>query len=124
MIGDERGSAPWAIKCKSHQQYPGAMTNHTWRRLQVGEIRPNSYQQPGGGYFMSIELRYHPLIPNRTCHPWDCPAFENVSFEDIAISGARRAGDIAGFAGDPLRGWMWWQATSWEPTLRFLSRRR
>jgi hypothetical protein len=28
-IGDDAGSAPWAIKYKSHQSYPGAMRNHT-----------------------------------------------------------------------------------------------
>jgi len=52
---------------------------------------------------MSIELRYHPLIPNRTCHPWDCPSFEGVAFEDIRVTAAARAGDIAGFRGDLLR---------------------
>ena len=78
------------------------MSNHTYRRLRVGNIQPNSYQQPGGGYFMSIELRYHPLIPNRTCQRWDCPRFSDVTFEDIRITGAARAGDIAGFDGDLL----------------------
>ena len=53
---------------------------------------------------MSIELRYHPLIPNRTCHAWDCPTFHNISFEDIVIQGAERAGDISGFKGDLLEG--------------------
>ena len=104
-IGDDAGSSPWAIKYKSHQAYPGAMVNHTWRRLRVGDIRPNPYQQPHAGYFMSVEMRYHPLLPNRTCRgSWECPLFENVSFEDISITGARRAGDLAGLPGDPLRG--------------------
>ena len=53
---------------------------------------------------MSVELRYHPLIPNRTCLPWDCPLFSNVRFEDISIAGAARAGDINGFKGDLLQG--------------------
>ena len=104
------------------------MRNHTYRRLrvrlavsallhrvvsplhrsrislQVGNIQPNNYQQPHGGYFMSIELRYHPLIPNRTCESWDCPAFEDITFEDVRATGAARAGDINGFKGDLLRG--------------------
>ena len=60
--------------------------------------------------FLSIELRYHPLIPNRTCHvnvatnEGDCPIFEDIRFEDIVVTGAVRAGDIAGFKGDLLRG--------------------
>ena len=109
-IGDDDGSSPWAIKYKSHQAYAGAMVNHTWRRLRVGRIAPNDYQQKNGGYFMSIELRYHPLLPNRTCHvnrealAGDCPIFSNVSFEDIAVTGAARAGDLNGFDGDLLHG--------------------
>lgn len=103
-IGDDDGSSPWAIKYKSHQTYPGTMKNHTYRRIRVGNIQSNSYQQPHAGYFMSIELRYHPLIPNRTCQSWNCPVFEDISFEDIAITGAERAGDINGFKGDLLQG--------------------
>ena len=102
-IGDLHGSSPWAIKYKSHQSYPGPMRNHTWRRLKVGKIQSNSYQQPNAGYFMSIELRYHPLIPNRVCHEWDCPVFDGISFEDISVAGAEMAGDIYGLPGSKLR---------------------
>ena len=42
--------------------FEGTLRNHTWRRLRVGNIQPNSYQQPHGGYFMSIELRYCPIL--------------------------------------------------------------
>lgn len=103
-VGDDDGSSPWAFKYKSHQQYPGTMKNHTFRRIRVGRIAPNDYQQKNGGYFMSIELRYHPLIPNRTCHEWNCPRFEDIHFEDIRATGASRAGDINGFKGDLLKG--------------------
>ena len=48
-IGDDLGSSPWAIKYKSHQGYAGTLRNHTYRRLRVGKIAPNSYQQKGGG---------------------------------------------------------------------------
>jgi hypothetical protein len=63
------------------------MQNHTYRRIKVGNIQPNSYQQRNGGYFMSIELRYHPLIANRTCKSWDCPTFKDIHFEDMVITG-------------------------------------
>ena len=104
-IGDDEGSSPWAIKYKSHQSYPGTLKNHTWRRLKVGNIQSNTYQQPNAGYFMSIELRYHPLSPKTHCgHGTICPRFEGVVFEDITIRGAQRAGDINGFEHDPLYG--------------------
>ncbi len=109
-IGNDEGSSPWAFKYKSHQSYAGALVNHTYRRIKVGNIQPNDYQQPGGGYFISIELRYHPLIPNRTCHvnrdtlEGDCPIMQNVTFEDIWATGAARAGDIDGFQGDLIQG--------------------
>ena len=45
-IGDDQGSSPWAIKYKSHQGYAGTMKNHTFRRIRVGDIQPNAYQQP------------------------------------------------------------------------------
>ena len=54
--------------------------------------------------YSNISPRYHPLIPNRTCNHWDCPLFQNIHFEDIAITGAVRAGDINGFKGDLLQG--------------------
>ena len=93
-----------AIKYKSHQNYPGTIRNHTWRNLRVGRIAPNDYQQPHAGYFMSIELRYHPLIPNRTCQSWNCPAFEGVRFGNISVISAGQAGDINVFKGDLLEG--------------------
>jgi hypothetical protein len=104
VIGDEFGSSPWAIKYKSHQNYIGTMQNHTYKNLKVGKIWSNSYQQRNAGYFISVELRYHPLIPNRTCTEYDCPLFKDVRFENISISGAQRAGDINGFKGDLLTG--------------------
>ena len=109
-IGDDEGSSPWAFKYKSHQNYAGKMVNHTFRRIRVGKIAANTYQQPHGGYFLSIQLRYHPLIPNRTCSinratgEGNCPIFKDISFEDISIKGADCAGNIAGFKGDLIEG--------------------
>ena len=86
------------------------MVNHTFRRIKVGKIAANTYQQPHGGYFLSIKLRYHPLIPNRTCTvnraagSGNCPIFQDITFEDISVKGADCAGNIAGFKGDLLEG--------------------
>ena len=98
--------------CSGHQGYAGALVNHTYRRIKVGKIGERAHTAPHGltGYFMSIELRYHPLIPNRTCHvnlgtlEGTCPIFKDVAFEDISIGGAHKAGDISGFKGDLLQG--------------------
>ena len=60
-LGDDKGSMPWAIKYKSHQSYAGALVNHTYRRLKVGKMAP-TWQQPRAGFFISIELRYHPYL--------------------------------------------------------------
>jgi hypothetical protein len=111
-IGDDEGSASWAIKYKSHQAYAGALVNHTYRRIKVGKLGATAHTAPHGhtGYFISVELRYHPLIPNRTCHvnmetlEGDCPIFQDIAFQDISVAGAASAGSIAGFEGDLLRG--------------------
>jgi hypothetical protein len=54
-IGDDEGSASWGIKYKSHQNYAGALVNHTYRRIKVGKIGANAHTAPYGrtGYFMS-----------------------------------------------------------------------
>ena len=91
---------------------PLSPVNHTYRRIKVGKIGAQAHTYPYGrtGYFMSIELRYHPLIPNRTCHvnletlEGDCPIFKDIAFEDISIAGAVSAGNINGFKGDLLQG--------------------
>jgi hypothetical protein len=67
---------------------------------------------------MSIELRYHPLIPNRTCHTFDCPLFKDIVFEDMVITGAARAGDINGFDGDLLQGLKFKNVTFVRPPKR------
>eukprot|EP00037_Helgoeca_nana_P007503 m.68334 g.68334 ORF g.68334 m.68334 type:complete len:112 (-) comp18306_c0_seq4:73-408(-) len=67
-------------------------------------MHPHTHQSAAFSNTTSIELKYHPLIPNRTCTQWDCPQFDGVHFEDIVITSAERAGDINGFAGDLLNG--------------------
>ena len=110
-IGDDAGSSSWAMKYKSHHDSAGAMVNHTYRRLKIGKLSPTSHTYPHGhtGFFLSIELRYGHYNPKHVCHvneqtlEGNCPIFQNVSFEDIVIAGATRAGDINGFPGDLLR---------------------
>jgi hypothetical protein len=63
-IGDDLGSSPWAIKYKSHQSYVGTLRNHTYRRLRIGRIASNTYQQPHAGYFMSIGDPGYPPFSN------------------------------------------------------------
>lgn len=79
------------------------MINHTYRRLRIGNIQPNSWQQPGGGTAFIIGLTYGhpPPVPMPPC-PTMCPIFENVTFEDIAVHGAVTAGSIAGLPEDHL----------------------
>eukprot|EP00943_MAST-04B_sp_MAST-4B-sp1_P004327 g4327.t1 len=105
IIGDSMGSSPWAIKYKSHRYYPGAMVNHTFRRLRLGKIAPNNYQQPKGGTAIIITLDYGetPRNPPPPC-PTMCPLFQNVTLEDIVILGAVHAGVIHGVSNDFLKG--------------------
>ena len=105
IIGDDKGSSPWAIKYKSHRYFPGAMINHTFRRLKFGKIAPNNYQQPDGGQAFIITLDYgeKKRNPPPAC-PTMCPLFQNITFEDITIQGALQAGIIHGEPNDLLKG--------------------
>eukprot|EP00945_MAST-04E_sp_MAST-4E-sp1_P006216 g6216.t1 len=105
VIGDANGSSPWAIKYKSHRYYPGAMVNHTFRRLSVGKIAPNSYQQPDGGTAFIITLDYGKKRrdPPPPC-PTMCPLFQDIHFEDITVLGAAKPGFISGEPNDFLKG--------------------
>ena len=93
-IGDDHGSAAWAIKIKSHEPNGGDVSNITFRRLTLGNISENSYQQPGGGMALAVysnygsELGGAPFAPSRT---------HNISFIDIKGIGAR-------WAAQPLTG--------------------
>ena len=98
IIGDDYGSSPWAIKYKSHQFQPGPMMNHTYRNIKIGDILPNTYQQPNGGTAIIIHLDYghRPMPPHPPPCPPMCPYFDNIKFENIVITGAIQAGSMSG----------------------------
>jgi hypothetical protein len=103
VIGDDSGSSPWAIKYKAHQYKPGPMTNHTFRNIRIGKIAPNTWQQEGGGTAFIVGLTYggKPPDPVPACPP-NCPILQDVTFENIEITGAATAGAFEGTARNPL----------------------
>lgn len=71
VIGDARGSSPWAIKIKSHVPTGGVVANLTFQRLRLGAIAPNAYQQPGGGMALSVYQDYGHPKANSEGGDWD-----------------------------------------------------
>jgi polygalacturonase len=94
-IGDEGGSAPWAIKVKTHGPRGGVVSDLVFQRLRLGRIAPNAYQQPKGGYALAFLNNYG----SPSYNPAFAPArIERVLFKDIA-------GISAVWAANPLVGW-------------------
>lgn len=97
-IGDAEGSSPWAVKIKTHCPNGGAVSNVTFRRLQLGHIRPNAFQQPDGGMALAMYENYG---SSKLCDAGGPPAaptsISNVSFIDIT-------GLSAVWAAKPLNG--------------------
>ena len=99
-IGDDEGSAAWGIKIKSHSPSGGDVSNITFRNLSLGRIAPNSYEEPSGGYALSMYSNYGastgdgsgtkppPFAPSRT---------HNISFLNVSGLSAR-------WAANPLNG--------------------
>lgn len=102
-IGDDNGSAPWAIKIKSHCPYGGVVRNVTFQRLRLGRIAPNDYQQPNGGYAISISANYanSPLCsgapPGGPKPPFPPTSIADIAFIDIV-------GHSAVWAANPIVG--------------------
>ena len=100
-IGDDEGSAPWAIKIKSHCPFGGVVSNITFQRLTFGAIKPNSYQQPDGGYAISIYENYGggcgKSSDGETPSPYAPTDIRNITFKDIV-------GKSAVWAGNPIQG--------------------
>ena len=97
-IGDDEGSAPWAIKIKSHCPFGGVVSNIIFRRLILGAIKPNSYQQPHGGYAISIYENYGGGCANdETLSPFSPTDIRNITFKDIKVTSAV-------WAGNPIEG--------------------
>lgn len=103
-IGDDEGSAAWAIKIKSHCPDGGVVSNITFQRLRLGAISANSYQQPKGGYALAIYATYGSSVCEGP--PFAPTAIRNVSFIDIAGKSAVWAANaIVGVPhGSPVEG--------------------
>jgi polygalacturonase len=93
-VGDDLGSSPWAIKFKSHRYYPGVLENIMFRRLRLGKITGNTWQQPGPGHAFLIGLTYGGQPPKGPRA--GVPVMRNVSFVDIAATWADIPGDMSG----------------------------
>lgn len=102
-IGDDEGSAPWAIKIKTHCPFGGVVSNITFQRLRLGAISPNSYQQPNAGYALAIYENYGGGCGKDTNitalgpSPFALTAIHNITFKDII-------GTSAVWASNPLEG--------------------
>jgi polygalacturonase len=99
-IGDDEGSAPWAIKIKSHCPFGGSVSNIMFRRLTLGAIKPNAYQQPNGGYAISIYENYGGGCGKNSDgapSPYAPTDIRNITFKDIT-------GKSAVWAGNPIEG--------------------
>jgi hypothetical protein len=112
-IGDAFGSAPWAIKIKSHCPSGGVVSNITFRRLNIGRIAPNSYQQPHGGMVISMYEDYGggcgKTLGANGAGPTPAPTqIENITFQDISAIGAVWASNpiegVEATGGAPIRG--------------------
>ena len=101
-IGDDEGSAPWAIKIKTHRPRGGVVSGVTFQRLILGRIAPNDYQQPNAGYAIAMYNNYG--------SPSNDPAFapaliDGVLFKDIVgASAVWAANPLAGFEPGAIRG--------------------
>ena len=122
-IGDEHGSAPWAIKIKSHCPYGGVVENVTFQRLKLGHIRPNAYEEPEGGYALAIYANYgssglcEEAVAGEAPSPFSPTLIRNISFVDIVgLSAVWAANPIAGVPhGNPISGLLF-RNVSFGPT--------
>jgi polygalacturonase len=84
-IGDDGnadgiGSAPWAVKIKTHHPNGGIVRNITFDSVRFGRITPNPWQQAHGGYAINIMEEYgavHPFVAT--------PAIPHTALEDITF---------------------------------------
>lgn len=88
-VGDDSGSSPWGIKVKSQTYLPATIEDVTFRRLRLGRIQPNSWQQPKAQAAIDIGLQYNePLVY--------LPRLRNIVLEDITVTSAVVVGRIVG----------------------------
>ena len=95
-IGDDVGSAAWGIKIKSHEPHGGDVSNVTFRRIRLGRIAPNSYEEPSGGMAFAIYSNYGALAGS-AAPPFAPSRTHNISFINITAVAAR-------WASQPLAG--------------------
>ena len=97
VVGDESGSSPWAIKIKSQTNLPATIEDITFRRLRLGRIQPNSWQQPKPEAAIDIGLQYGEALQA-------LPVLRNIVLEDIVASSAAVVGQIVGLNGSHIQG--------------------
>eukprot|EP00041_Stephanoeca_diplocostata_P006040 m.73861 g.73861 ORF g.73861 m.73861 type:complete len:446 (+) comp16134_c0_seq1:259-1596(+) len=95
-IGNDIGSSPWAFKIKSQTNAPALLENITVRRLRLGRIQPNDWQQPKPEPAIDIRLTYGENITAT-------PILRNVVIEDVYCDYAAVAGSILGLASSPIQ---------------------
>jgi polygalacturonase len=108
-IGDDHGSSPWAIKLKTHVPNGGITAGIAFENVTLGNIAPNSWQQPHGGTAVIIALsqygggregeggmaaRQAAAIAARGGAVPAPTQISNVSFIGVAALGAVTAGSI------------------------------
>jgi polygalacturonase len=96
-IGDDShpvGSSPWAIKIKAPSTHGGYVKNVTFQNITIGNITPNSYQQPSGGTAIQLVQEYGE--DGASPASGSPPMYSNISFRYITVAGAVSAGSLTG----------------------------
>jgi polygalacturonase len=98
-VGDDEGSSPWAFKVKTHTPFGGVVRNITVRGTRIGAIKPNTWQQRGGGTAIYVDLRPYntPILPPGSPQP-AASAFEDITLEDVHATSAVACGDLSAAA--------------------------
>ena len=91
-IGDQQGSSPWAIKIKTHRGDGAYVRDVLFENLVLGDIAPNAWQQPDGGYDVIFTPDYgsadEPLLP--------ATSVSNITFRNITGHKDVIAGNLFG----------------------------
>ena len=96
-IGDDSGSSPWAIKIKSQTNQNATIEDITFRRLRLGRIQPNSWQQPKPEAAIDIGIQYAEALQA-------LPLLRRVVLEDIRGTSAAVVGRIVGLDASHIDG--------------------
>jgi polygalacturonase len=96
-VGDDTGSSPWAFKIKSQTNNNATIEDITVRRLKLGRIQPNTWQQPKPEAAIDIGLQY-----GESLHA--LPILRNLVLEDIVGTSAAVVGRIVGLNASHIQG--------------------